>query len=136
MIKYTEEQKNYIRENRSNLGESLERVYKIPYDVDDERFADIVQLCESYEESRTFEQLYVYYHSHMPEYLYQLGWLVYDMNCCQVSSNHIAQSSKMAKKYIRQRKHLNDFIEFARKRLKKSYSETLSFLYIAGRVAA
>lgn len=134
MVKYTEEQKNYIRENRSILGESLERTYKLPYDVDDERFADIVQLCESYEESRSIEELFN--QLLVPEYLSQLDWLVYDMNCCQVSSNYIVQSSKAAKKYIRQRKPLNDFIEFARKHLKKSYSETLSFLYIDGRVAA
>lgn len=134
MVKFTEEHKKHIKENRSNLGEVLERAYKIPYDVDDERFADIVQLCESYEESRSFEELFVNYY--MPEYLYHLDYLVYDMNCCQVSSNYIVQSSKAAKKYIRQRKHLNDFIEFARKHLKKSYSETLSFLYIDGRVAA
>lgn len=134
MVKYTEEQKTYIRENRSNLGEYLERTYKIIYDVGDDRFADIVQLCESYEESRTIDELFVNYYA--PEYLWHLDYLVYDMNYCQVSSNYIVQSSKAAKKYIRQRKHLNDFIEFARKHLKKSYSETLSFLYIDGRVAA
>lgn len=120
--KFEQHHLEHLQSNRTLMPEYLDRMYKLD-SISSEKFAKIVMLCEAYEVNVGLAALFPYWSSN-PEYLYQLNWLVYD------GSRGIGMSVKRTKKYIRQQKALNSFIEYARKHLKMSYAETLRYLKI------
>lgn len=129
-----------LLKNRDALGAELESMYKTS-EIDYDHYVKIVHLCESYEEqARPIDIVYPLFGDVFDGLIPNISQLremnpvvsyLYELEHA-INHNYLVRLSSVtqAKKYIRELKHFNPFIEFARKYLKMSYADTLRFLKV------